>query len=337
MLTVFSLTGALALFLFGIRLSAFFSGSETGFYRVSSLRLSIDVHAGDRLSEQILWFVRNPSYFIATTLVGNNVANYITTAAIGLVVAVVYHEGTGWVEIVATLFISPIIFVFGELVPKNLYFRSPLRLLRHDARWFVFFYRSFLFVSFPLIWIAKLFERFGTADDRQLELVLGRNRLVQVLSQGHREGLLRDVQNWLVEGLMHSATQLVTDATILTDRVLGCADDVSCEEVLDYAQRYGVTSVAIKQANSQEDWYGFVRVIDVAVHPKSLAAHIRNMPKIQSSATKLEALLELHSAQAVHGVVLKDEKILGVVSERGLVSQLFRAPQAVAVRFGSRG
>ena len=42
-----TLAGSLALFILGVRLSAFFSGSETGFYRVSFLRLSIDAHAGD--------------------------------------------------------------------------------------------------------------------------------------------------------------------------------------------------------------------------------------------------------------------------------------------------
>ena len=81
-----AIIGAFALFLLGLRLSAFFSGAETGFYRVSFLRLSIDAHAGDRIAKRILWFAQHPSYFVATTLIGNNIANYLTTSAISLAI-----------------------------------------------------------------------------------------------------------------------------------------------------------------------------------------------------------------------------------------------------------
>ena len=75
---------SLLIFILGLWLSAFFSGSETGFYRMSFVRLSIDAHAGDRTAKRILWFVRHPSAFVATTLVGNNVANFLTAQGVTL-------------------------------------------------------------------------------------------------------------------------------------------------------------------------------------------------------------------------------------------------------------
>ena len=60
---------AAGLFLLALRLSAFFSGSETGFYRLSSLRISLDARAGDAAAQRLARFVRNPSRFVATTLV----------------------------------------------------------------------------------------------------------------------------------------------------------------------------------------------------------------------------------------------------------------------------
>src|SRR5580704_13716552 len=64
--------GALALFLFGLRLTAFFSGAETGFYRASYLRVSIDAQSGDPIAKRILWFCQNPTNFVVTALIGNN-------------------------------------------------------------------------------------------------------------------------------------------------------------------------------------------------------------------------------------------------------------------------
>ena len=56
----------------GIFLSAFFSGSETGFYRVTRVRLVIKALRGDRVSRGLLWLTNNPALFVATTLIGNN-------------------------------------------------------------------------------------------------------------------------------------------------------------------------------------------------------------------------------------------------------------------------
>lgn len=331
MIALGTIVGALVLFFVGLRLSAFFSGTETGFYRVSFLRLSIEAHAGDRASERILWFARNPSYFVATTLVGNNIANYLTTLAIGLTL-VGFGATAGWPEIVATLLLAPVIFVFGELIPKNLYYRAPLSLLRRDAAVFVIFYRLFLVVSFPLIWISKLFERFGSPDNKQLELVLGRSRLVQVLSEGHREGLLTDVQSRLVHGLMQTAARPVTESMIPTGRVLGVAENESRDAVLEFARRYGLPCIAVKRNDGGGNWYGYWRVVDLAVSEQPHTSLIRTMPKIDAASSKLECMLTLRQAGEIYGVVCAGEDIIGVVSEHGLVEQLFQPPQVMGAR-----
>jgi putative hemolysin len=333
MQTWIGLLGAFVLFWLGVRLSAFFSGSETGFYRVSFLRLSIDANAGDRTARRLVWFARNPSYFVATTLVGNNVANYVTTAAIGVAVVSIVHGEAGWIEIVATILISPVVFVFGELVPKNLYYRAPLALLRRGARWFSFFFGLFLVVSFPLIWITKLLERLGGATERSLDLVLGRSRLVQVLSEGHEVGLLTDVQSRLVHGLMHTAAEPVTDSITPAARVLGLPDDAPREALLEHARLYGMTSVPVRRADDENSWYGYVRVLDATVGRKPLAALVRSMPRIEPTSSKLEALLSLRNAGASFGIVARDGTVQGIASERGLVEQLFRSPHAPPARF----
>ena len=335
MWTTAAVIGAAVLFFAGIWLSAFFSGAETGFYRVSFLRLSIDAHAGDPAARRIMWFAQKPGYFVATTLIGNNIANYLTTFAIGLVVVIVLPLQAGWLEIVATLMLSPIVFVFGELLPKNLYYRAPLFLLRRAVPRFDLFFRLFLVVSFPLIWISKLFERFGDVEDKQLGLVLGRSRLAQVLSQGHREGLLTDVQSRLMHGLMNTAAERITDSMTPSDRILGVSASASREEFLEYAQKFGISNVTVKSPGREGDWYGYLRVADVKLSPGSLASSVHTMPHIETSASKLEALLTLRSSGKAFGVVHGGDTVLGIVSERGLVQQLFRPPEPIVPRVSS--
>lgn len=326
------LLAAVVLFLLGLQLSAFFSGSETGFYRVSFLRLSIDAQAGDRLAQRLVWFSRNPSYFVATTLVGNNVANYMVTVAIGLGIAGVYQEGPWWIEILGTLLVAPVIFIFGELLPKNLYYRSPMHLLRRGSWRFYVFYLAFLPISFPLIWLTRFLERFGGSEARPLELMLGRDRLVQVLSQGRREGLLTDVQGRLVNGVMYTAAQSVAGSVTPAGRVLGVDENVSRDELLDYARQFGLAAVAVRRAGTHDGWYGYVHVAEAAIKPASPRSLIRRMSRVDAATSRLEALLALRQAGATYGAVYRGEMLVGIVSERGLTEQLFRPPQTMATR-----
>jgi magnesium and cobalt exporter, CNNM family len=323
------LTLACFLFAMGLRLSAFFSGAETGFYRASFLRISIDAQAGDAIAQRLLWFARNPSTFVATTLVGNNVANYLTTLAIGLGSLAIFHTHAEWIEILGTLLVAPFVFVWGELLPKNLYYRAPLFLLRRDVNRLVRYYYLFLVVSFPLIAITKLFEKLGRARTQESGLVLGRNRLVQLLSQGHHEGILTELQTRLVRGVMNVAGQSVRSATTPSDRVLGLVEGCSREEVLDFARRYGITIIPIRKAGDSHSWFGYARVVDVSVSRKAVSSLIYSMPRIPASHGKLETLLELRESDMDCGVVVDGAKVVGVVSAHGLVEQLFRPPHVL--------
>lgn len=318
---------AMLLFLLGLRLSAFFSGTETGFYRVSYLRLTIDAHAGDRIARRLMWFAHHPSYFVATTLVGNNVANYLTTLAIGLAVVVLFPANAGWIEIAATLLLTPVVFLCGELLPKNLYYRSPLTFLRRDSKWFAAAYKLFYPISLPLVGITKLFERFSRSANQPLELVLGRNRLVQVLSQGHRAGILTDVQSRLVNGIMHTAGQSVRDTMTPLPRVLGAADDVAQQTLLETARKYGLSHVLLHRADNPSDWYGYVCVAEVTVSREPLKDLLRELPEVSESTSKLETLLKLRETGSSFARVTENGSIIGIVNERGLIEQLFRPPQ----------
>lgn len=312
------------LFAGGLRLSAFFSGSETGFYRISFPRLSIEAQAGDRVARRLLWFARNPSAFVATTLVGNNLANYITTFAISLGVLLIAGEVSDPVEVAAAMLLSPIVFLFGELLPKNLYYRAPWSLLRRDSTLFLFFYWLLLPASWPLVGVTRLIERISPATGRRTELLLGRIHLVQLMTQGRREGLLTDVQNRLANGVLQIAPQPVTASMTPAHRVLGLSERATRQDVLSYARRFATPVVAIHRDQSDEDWFAYVRVVDVTLNRKPIATLFRTMPVISPAATKLEAMQTLLTENAVYGVIRQDDRVIGIVNNRGLCEQLFR-------------
>ena len=330
MSAIFAFVAALVLLAIGLRLSAFFSGTEIGFYRVSTLRVAIDAQAGDARAKWLMWFAAHPAFFVATTLVGNNIANYVSTLSIGLGGAAIIASDSVWVEIIGTLFLTPIVFIFGELVPKNLYYRAPMRFLRREIPFFVTCYRAFLPATLPLVGLTKLIQRFGSTEERIVESALGRSRLAQVLSQGHEEGLLSEIQNRMVTGLMQTAMQPVTASMTPAQRVLGLEDKATRDEIVQHARSYGMTAVPIRR-EATDSWYGYVRVVDLVVLRRSPKAVIEEMTSIDSRLSKLEALVLLRDAGSAYGRVIDGDRTLGVVSTRGLVEQLFRPPQAAGI------
>ncbi len=320
---------AAILFLVGLRLSAFYSGSETGFYRLSLPRLDIDARAGDKTARQLQWFSKNPAYFIATCLIGNNVANYVTTAAIGWMTLIVFAETNAKIEIVATLLMAPIIFQFGELLPKNVYYLTPLTRLSKETRWFRYSFRSFLLLSYPLVLITRVFERISAQQHQPTEMLLGRNRLVQLLQHSHEEGVLTDIQSRLTNGLLLLAPQPILNSMTPHSRILGLPDSVSRIEFLEFARKFGVSGIVVRKADQPQSWYGYISVAELlaTTQPQLI---VQKMPVIDFQSSKLVALHQLQREQATFGVIHRDGEVLGVVSRNGLVEQIFRPEIAQA-------
>ena len=194
----------------------------------------------------------------------------------------------------------------------------------------------FLIVSFPLIGITKLIQKLGDSEEPAVELVLGRNRLVQVMNYGHREGLLTDIQGRLIYGLLNTAAEPIASSMVPASRVEGVADNASTDEVLDHAARHGLSHVAVRPPDLVNEWYGYVGVADLAIGRAPFSATIRKMPRVDAASSKLETLLALRNAGATLCAVSQDDSIVGVVGERILIEQLFRSPRPIGVASASR-
>ncbi len=123
---------ALGLGMCGLFLSAFFSGSETGFYRATRLRLVLDAMGGDRIARGLLFLTNHPALFVATALVGNSAANSLISLAAVIAMGRLFPHPEA-AEIMATIALAPIVLVYGELLPKNLFLQAPNRLLRRGG------------------------------------------------------------------------------------------------------------------------------------------------------------------------------------------------------------
>jgi len=110
---------ALALALITVALSGVYSGLETGIYRLSRLRLRLRTERGRRPFALLSRAMRDSRGLLLSLLVANNLANCLATSSITYLFLAVASEGRA--ELLATLLTAPLLFVFGESLPKNVF------------------------------------------------------------------------------------------------------------------------------------------------------------------------------------------------------------------------
>ena len=105
-------------FLICLVISAFFSSAEAAFISLPRLRIRYLVESGVRGARQLAQAADKPERFLATVLLGNNLVN-VAAATLGTIMAVAVF-GLPWGPIIATVGVTTLILVFGEVIPKSM-------------------------------------------------------------------------------------------------------------------------------------------------------------------------------------------------------------------------
>jgi CBS domain containing-hemolysin-like protein len=307
------------LFFVGLMLSAFFSGSETGLYRVSRIRLVLDGLSGSRAARGIVWLLNHPSIFVATTLVGNNLANYIVSLAIVITVAAMVGSGSQ-AELIGTVLMTPIVFVFGELLPKYLFFHAPYQLITATRPLLLVATIVFAPISLLLGLLGQVLQKFTGQTPFRLRLAMARGELDQVLRQGHEAGILAAGQRLLAQQLFEVGNQTAVSYGVPLERLAVVDAPLNLETARHRARRHNHPIILVRRAGRI---VGFLWYADLCV----CQPRVELMPTIRGRVTDrhLQVLLRMYDAGS-EVAVLMDEggDVRAVVTRRQLIQPLIK-------------
>jgi Mg2+/Co2+ transporter CorB len=200
-----------------IVLSAFFSSSETSMMSLNRYRLkhlSKEGHKGARRASRLL---ERPDRLLGTILVGNNIVN-ILAASIATVVAVQIWGEAGIA--IATIGLTIIILIFGEITPKTLAALRP-ELIAFPVSIILQILQK---VLYPVVWVC------GSISNQLLRLLgvnvsadAGDQMSVEELRTVVREaglGITRSRQNMLL-GILDLEKMTVNDIMIPRNEAIG--------------------------------------------------------------------------------------------------------------------
>ena len=193
-------------------LSAYISATETAFNSVNRIRLKSLAEKGDGKAALVLKLLEEYDKLLTTILIGNNLVNIAATALATVLFVRLLGEdrGTG----IATLVITLVLLVFGEVTPKSLAARFPERFAGFSAP----VLRVLMAVMTPLtvlfgLWKKLLSLLIKDEEDRGIT----EDELLTMVDVAEDEGGINEQESALLRNSIDFMDQEAQD--ILTPRV----------------------------------------------------------------------------------------------------------------------
>ncbi len=311
----------------GLFLSLIFSGFETGWYRLSEVRLRVRAERGGGWWRRLAEMSRRRDQLIVVLLIGNNVANYAATASAAVLLSATgatAHE----TELYSALIVMPLLFVIGEMVPKTLFqMRADALTVRWTwliaASWIAFTYTGLVWAirsaTAGIMWV---FGHRGQASD----LFTPRDRIRDILLDQTASGVLSDAQLELARNVL--AMRAVPTREVMRPLVRAAVVEAEAdgERVRQIAAERGLTRLLVHASGDPRTILGYVSVYDVLLDEAGSGRagdHVREAVRLSAGGPFTMALLALQEARSPIGVVYDGRgRAIGLVTRNDLVREI---------------
>lgn len=242
-----------------IVLSAFFSSSETSMMSLNRYRLKHLSKEGNKGARRASRLLERPDRLLGTILVGNNIVN-ILAASIATVLAVQFWGEAGIA--IATIGLTIIILIFGEITPKTLAALRP-ELIAFPVSVVLQVLQKILY---PVVWVcSSISNRLLRLMGINISADTGDQLSVEELRTVVREaglGITRSRQNMLL-GILDLEKMTVNDIMIPRNEAVGIDLDDSLPSINSQLRTCHHTRLPVFQ--------GDINNVTGIVHMRSIA------------------------------------------------------------------
>lgn len=320
-------------------LSAFFSGMEIAYVSSNKIHIEIEKKQGDFLAKILTRLTAKPSKFIATMLIGNNIALVVYGFLMGDVLVAWFQSKlpTDYQIInyflidlsllTQTIISTIIILITAEFLPKvffQIYANSFLKIFAFPA---YLFYLLFWFLSSFIIWISdKVLKTFFKTDGDNVELAMTKVELGNYISEQMQSVEEHDEVDSEIQ-IFQNALEFseVKAREVMVPRTEIIAVDVkdSIKNISTMFIDSGLSKILVYQ-DSIDDILGYVHSFELFKKPKSIKSI--TLPVVFVPATMLvKDVLNILTKKRKSIAVVIDEYggTAGIMTVEDIVEELF--------------
>jgi len=317
-------------------LSGLFAGAETGVYRLSRLRLRLGIEKR-QLSFVILGNAMHDSAgLLLSMLVGTNLTHYVVTSIITYLLWKGFlnkGEAAHTAELFATLITAPVLFIFAEVIPKNIFF--------YRADYFMSFFAPILFVfhkafswcgAVPLLGLASgIFARLtgSYVPSKTTITPEQRHHIRAIIADSREEAILSAVQTDIITRLVNISDIRIRSVMTPINQVQTVHVNSDKSTLLNKLRESDFARLLVVDAQPA-NIVGFVNIYEAlssAEHFTDLHSFIKPIRKLRANTTVIDAINIMRSENQKIVLVTRvsrtgQERPIGIVTMKDLVEEL---------------
>ncbi|CAD5271817.1 MULTISPECIES: hemolysin family protein [unclassified Imperialibacter] len=314
--------------------SAFFSGVEIAF--VSANRLHIELlRKQGAISGQILTrFVKNPSQFISTTLVGNTISlvlyGYYMAGLLEPWLATSLPDSLRndvTVGLIQTLLSTFIVIITAEYTPKSIFMINPDWLLTLFAVPILMIY----YVLYPFVFIIVLSSkfvitkilRFEYSEDKPIFGLIDLNNYLKNLSTSENQNDNREVDAKIFNNALEFKTVKVRDCMVPRPEIVAVDIEDGIEELKNAFIESGHSKIVIYK-NTIDEVIGYCHSLEVFKKPKDIKSILTPIIIVTETSLVNELMIQfLTERKSLALVVDEYGGTSGIVSMEDIIEEIF--------------
>lgn len=317
---------AIGCIIVGLIGSAFFSGTETGLYCVNRLRVHLGAGGGDPRAQRLQRIIENDQRFLSVTLVGTNVMNYLVTAAASFLLAQRMGYSPSDAEAYTVLLVTPILFVFGEVVPKNVFRMNADRLMRSGSG--VLTVAGSLLGCVGVLWLLRRITtalgRIIVGDQFEQAALAPKRHVARLLRSALTGDSAGDDQSELVERVVSVSDTHVHTAMIPRDQVVAVSARADVKTLRAVARRTPHAYLPVFD-QSPRHIIGVIRVDELLLDDdwSVVADRLRPVTRFAPRISVTEAITTMQEAgHPLATVTDHGGRMVGLVTMKGLLEEI---------------
>jgi putative hemolysin len=283
----------------------FFSAAEMAFIAANRLRLRHLAEEGSRTAARYLEDFRRPERVLSTAMMGVTIAHIVASSAATFALLPVLG---GWAPWVVTAALTPVMLVFGEIIPKAVareWATTLILRVYRPIRW-----ASALLV--PFVWatnsiVSALLRFFGgpAADARQF---VSREELKALLAMEPGEAEVTTVEAEMIDKIFDLGDTTVREVMVPLVEVAMLPESATPADAIALIGQRGFSRIPI-YAQRETDLVGVVTAMDLLRRGAEVAtlAELRRPVAYVPETKRIDDLLREMQRSRAHMAVVVDE------------------------------
>ena len=310
-------------------LSGFFSASETALTSFRSIHLEkFENDKNIKKIELLKNWLKNPNEMLTGLLVGNNIVNILASSIATVVTINVIGEASSSSVAVATIGMTIIILIFGEITPKIIAKNQAVKIARIVINIIYYFTWILKPIIKILMMISKFIGRMLGIEIKNEGFMITEEDIISFVNVGEAEGIIEEEEKEMIHSIVGFGETTAKEVMTPRTSMFALEGEKTLDDVWDEIIENGFSRIPVYK-DTIDNIIGVLYVKDVLsiIKDGKTDTPIKNFVRLGYFVPETKSIIEIlqeFRSMKVHIAMVLDEYggIVGLVTIEDLIEEI---------------